>query len=204
MKRFFTSYFRRRQKAKRSKPAKFGDVYAVEAFLAPFARDEVRACMVKGGDMIIGEKQCPDTLNGLTMGELIDISEKQGDSLDLFREYLEKVLHVTTRDEVILNLPATRVYGFINFVRAELERINNLFASIKSEPTPEEKEAGVDRLNFGMFGLLDCYAQRMGITSHEDASKAPWLNVFACMRIDNEFKAYRQRLQEVMNKRRTQ
>lgn len=188
-----------RKKHKEQQPAKFGDVYAVEAFLAPFAREEVKACRIKPGEVVIYKSLCPENLNSLTIGEIMDLSEMVGDSLHLFRECAKKVLHLKDVDDaVIMAIPAPKVYGFINFVRHELERVKGLFDSIKSEPTAEEEEAGISQLNFGLFGLLDTYALRMGITSHDEAAKTPWLNVFAALRIDNQTREYRKRLNEIM------
>lgn len=200
MKKRFTSFLKSYRRPEH--PAKYGDVYAVEAFLAPFARDEVKACKIQEGETIIGEHTAPANLNALTIGEIMDLSEMQGDSLALFRCCAEKVLHYTiSEDAEIMALPAPKVYGFINFVRAELERIKDLFDSIKREPTPEEEEAGISGLNFGMFGLLDSYALRMRITRHDEAAQTPWLNVFAALRIDYKTGEYRKRLNEIMTRK---
>lgn len=200
MKRFFYK-FRRKKTPEPPKEvaAKFRDVYAVEAFLAPFAREEVKACRVKPGEDVINGHKCPENLNGLSIGELIELSEMAGDSLFIFKECARIVLHSEFTDAEVMEQPAPRVYGFINFIYDELGRINKLFDSIKSKPTPEEEEAGVADLNFGMFGLLDCYALRMGITRHNEAAETPWLNVFACLRIDNTTREYKKRLNEIIN-----
>lgn len=185
-------------------PATFGDVYAVEAFLAPFAREEVKACKMNTGDLVVAGMRCPPSLNSLTIGELIDLSELNGDSLHIFKsaaKILFKLDDKMVADAKIMTLPAPRVYGFVNFIRGELERIRDLFDSIKSEPSAEEMDAGINRLNFGMFGLLDCYALRMRITSHEEAARTPWLNVFAALRIDNATREYKKRLNEILTKR---
>ncbi len=44
----------------------------------------------------------------------------------------------------------------------EVERITKLFETTSVVPTPEERRAGVDKLSFGLFGLVDYYATRMG------------------------------------------
>lgn len=197
----FTSLFQRRKPktTPKEQPARYGDVYAVEAFLAPFAREEVKACHVKPGEEVIAGIACPENLNALTIGDIIELADMKGTSLDIFRACTKYVLHISSyTDEEVMELPAPRVYGFINFVREELERITALFESIKIKPTPEQVEAGIEQLNFGMFGLLDNYARRMGITSHDEAAKTPWLNVFATTKIDNATLQYRERLADVM------
>lgn len=86
------------------------------------------------------------------------------------------------------------VFGVINFVRSELERINNLFASIKISHTPEEIAAGVEDLNFGTFGVIDWYAKRMGITNQDEVYNVAWIRIYTCMKNDNEKAEYESRL----------
>lgn len=86
------------------------------------------------------------------------------------------------------------VFGVINFVRSELDRINKLFASIKVAHSPEEIAAGVENLNFGTFGVIDWYAKRMGITNQDEVYSVAWIRIYTCMKNDNEKAEYEQRL----------
>jgi len=44
----------------------------------------------------------------------------------------------------------------------------------------------VDKLSFGLFGLVDYYATRMGITDHEQVESVPWVRVYKCLDMDAE------------------
>ena len=67
----------------------------------------------------------------------------------------------------------------------------------KIVPTPEERRAGVDKLSFGLFGLVDYYATRMGITDHEQVESVPWVRVYKCLDMDAEKIRYERRLREI-------
>ena len=84
------------------------------------------------------------------------------------------------------------------WVAREVERINKLFASASVPPTPEEKKAGYDRLNFGLFGLVDYYALRMGITDHEAVERVPWVRVYKCMDMDARRMVVERRLRKIL------
>ena len=57
-------------------------------------------------------------------------------------------------EEDIMKESAERVLWFVYFCNKEVERINKLFEAIKPHFDSEEKQAGVDRLKFGSFGIL--------------------------------------------------
>ena len=52
-------------------------------------------------------------------------------------------------------------------------------------------------MRFGLFGMLDWYAVRMGISDHDQVLKVPWLRIYKCMDMDNKRRAYEKRLQKV-------
>ena len=64
--------------------------------------------------------------------------------------------------------------------------------------TSEQMRAGIDRLNFGVFGLIDWYARRMGITDHDEVLKVPVLRVYQCLKMDKEQQEYENRLAKVI------
>ena len=55
-------------------------------------------------------------------------------------------------------------------------------------------------MNFGLFGLLDYYAQRMGITDHEEVERVPWIRVYKCLDMDAERTRFERRLRNILNK----
>lgn len=105
-------------------------------------------------------------------------------------------------EKQVLRADATEILGFVYWVAKEVKRINKLFASTNVPPTPEERQAGVDRLNFGFFGLVDYYAQRMGISNHEEVECVPWIRVYKCLDMDAKRVMFERRLRNVLNKKR--
>ena len=61
----------------------------------------------------------------------------------------------------------------------------------------DEIKAGFDKIDNGVFGLIDWYARRMGIHDHEEAQKTSWLIVYQCMKIDHDYYICNKRLQEI-------
>ena len=126
----------------------------------------------------IGQTKCPEDLNGLTIGQLIEIV------LGMDKPQADKCR-------------ATEVAAFLSWVGRQVKRINRLFESVQAKPTAKEKQAGVEKLQFGLFGILDWYAKRMGITNHDDVLTVPWLRIYKCMDMDNKVERYQRRLNEI-------
>lgn len=139
----------------------------------------------------------PATLNDLSIGDLMQLQSITTDSDFIFTPGMV-VLNLTERK--LLNADSEEVLGFSYWVAKEMKRINKLFASTSVPPTPEERQAGADSLNFGMFGLLDYYAQRMGITDHEEVERVPWIRVYKCLDMDAERTRFERRLRTILNK----
>ena len=96
-----------------------------------------------------------------------------------------------------MGAPAFPMLGLRNMVVAELERIAGLFGMLAREPDAAEVMAGVEQLDFGMFGLADWYAKRMGITDHDEVFDTPWLRIWQCRKNDIEEAEYQERLQKI-------
>lgn len=139
-------------------------------------------------------KAMPKTLNSLTMGQLVDIlSVKDGDGV--------KVIEIITglQPKDLDREAAESVVGFVNFIQSELKRISRMFKDLKPHYTPEERQAGIEDLDFGIFGTIDWYAKRMGITNHDDVLLVPWLHIYQCSSIDKENHEYQQRYMKVIS-----
>lgn len=146
---------------------------------------------------ICGE-EVPENLNMITYGELDDLS-RIGVNDDAATRILNILFDLDPID--IYKVNVFDVFGFINFVRDEISRINTLFSSIKISHTSEEIAAGIDDLNFGTFGVVDWYARRMGITNQDEVYSIPWIRIYTCMKNDNEKSEYESRLhKQYMNK----
>ena len=101
----------------------------------------------------------PDNLNQLSIGQLIDLSQLS-DSEESLYQIVTTVLGLSHKE--VEQARAVDVVMLIGWVTAEVERINKLFESTDTaKPTRLEKEAGIDTLRFGLFGMLDWYAVRM-------------------------------------------
>ena len=141
----------------------------------------------------IGEVECPEDLNGLNIGQLIEIGEANGTDADYRIVSIVLDMDKAQTD----NCRATEVVAFLSWVGRQVKRINRLFEQVQTKPTAKEKQAGVDSLQFGLFGILDWYAKRMGITNHDDVLCVPWLRIYKCMDMDNKVERFQRRYNDI-------
>ena len=141
----------------------------------------------------IGEVKCPEDLSALTIGQLIEIGEASGPEADYRIVEIVMGIDKTETDKC----RATEVVAFLSWIGRQVKRINRLFEQVQTKPTAKEKQAGVERLQFGLFGILDWYAKRMGITNHDDVLAVPWLRIYKCMDMDNKVEQYQRRFNEI-------
>lgn len=146
--------------------------------------------------LYVGRVRTPTDLNDMTIGQMVQISECKGDRTMFY--IVCKVL-LNMEQQQVDESPATDVVRFCGWVAGTIQRINELFDSVKTKPTKEEERAGIDKLKFGVFGLIDWYARRMGITDHEDVTNVTWGRVYQCLKMDNETNAFEKRLQKIYN-----
>lgn len=135
------------------------------------------------------------SLNSLTMGQLAEI---------INTEDTVKIIQVITglSEREIMAEPYERVVGYIHFVTAELKRIADLFKQLEINYSNEELQAGVKNLNFGIFGTIDWYARRMGITDHNEVMKIRWIRIWQCAINDSKAQNYEKRYRDIINKRK--
>lgn len=137
----------------------------------------------------------PANLYGLTLRQLISLSEI-GDTDESFYSICESVLGLNHDD--VDEARAVDVVRFVGWVSGELEKVNKMFEKVEcGKPTDIEKRAGVETLRFGLFGMLDWFAKRMGIEDHDKVLSYPWLRIYKCMDIDNKTNLYKVRLQKL-------
>jgi hypothetical protein len=175
----------------RTKMKTVADVLHWEPYLNDEQLAELRkvACPAK-----IGRKQAPQDLNDITLGQLIQLEAIAAEK-GVFAAIAEVLLD---KDEAwAMKAPAMEMLGLRNMVVAEQDRIAALFASLTRDHTAAEIMAGIESLNFGMFGLADWYARRMGIHDHDDAFNTPWLRIWQCRKNDIEEAEYQKRLQKI-------
>lgn len=140
--------------------------------------------------------QTPENLDGLTMGQLIELSTLCDSNESFFT-----VCHIVLRIEraQVEEARAVDVVRFVGWVTGEADRINKLFNGTETKPTKEEEQAGIKKLRFGLFGMLDWYAKRMRIQDHDKVLEVPWMRVWRCLDMDNKTNNFQKRLQEVYN-----
>ena len=142
----------------------------------------------------LGGRYTPETLNNITMGQLAELLTAEEQTLE---EVLRVIMGLRVSD--VMSDPAQSVHGFMNFVTSEFQRIGGLFKQLEGGYTAEQIQAGVLQLDTGgIFGTIDWYAQRMGITNHDEVLKVPWLHIWQCAKNDKNVALYERRLNKIM------
>lgn len=169
------------------------DVLRWEPFLED---DQVNALKEIACPARVGAVEAPQDLNDITLGQLIQLEAIAAEK-GVFAAIAEVLLD---KDEAwAMRAPAFEMLGLRNMVVAEQDRIAALFASLTRDHTAAEIMAGIENLNFGMFGLADWYARRMGISDHDEAFNTPWLRIWQCRKNDIEESEYKERLQKIQH-----
>ena len=142
-------------------------------------------------------KEVPDSLKLITFGQYSDLCDEFGKPQDLsIIENVAKILFNAT-DQEIYNAPVGDMWGLCNWAAKEIGYINNIFSEIRMDYTEQEKKAGIEKLQFGTFGILDWYARRMGIHDQNLVNNEKWVRIYQCMKNDMEDAKFQRRLQKV-------
>lgn len=146
----------------------------------------------------LGRVSVPESLDEISFGQLMELQNVP--ETEVFTRPAEVILGLTPKD--VWRCPALEVIGFAMFAAKEVKRIGEMFDRIPTMLTPEEREAGADKLNFGTFGIVDSYARRMSIPDHDYVlSCVPWLRIWRCMMNDALTAQMQRRLREIYNKK---
>ena len=155
----------------------------------------------------IAGKIMPENLNFLTWAEFSALNSitKTEDLFFIPFEVLCKKKFLKwefkPKRKRILKLKLFEVILLIKFIQKEIERIVKLFDKIQNNPTDDEIRAGINNLNFGLFGTLDWYCRRMGITDHKQGEKTLWIRIYKCLEIDNKTAKFERRLHDIINQK---
>lgn len=141
----------------------------------------------------VGKHNVPPSFDELTIGQVLELSSLTED--DAVTGVCRVVLNMTPQE--VMKARAVEVVRFVGWALAELEKINDLFKAAQIEPTAEERRAGVQALDFGLFGMIDWYAVRMGIHDHDEVLGVNWMRVYKCVDMDNKKALFQRKLQEV-------
>lgn len=139
----------------------------------------------------------PESLMDMTLGQMVALSELN-DGREMFYKVCAELLKLEPKQ--VDNARAVDVVRFVGWVCGKVKKINSMFEKIKTKPSDKEVQAGISQLNFGVFGIVDWYAKRMGISDHEQVFGVPWVRVYKCLEMDNKTVMYNKRLQEIMSK----
>ncbi|WP_294533334.1 hypothetical protein [uncultured Bacteroides sp.] len=143
---------------------------------------------------VLGGVRVPDSLDDITMGQLMQL---QGITNAAECVYVPCAVILDLNEKQVNECRLESVLAFCRWTADEVTKINELFGSASVEPTAEETKAGVERMSFGVFGLLDYYATRMGITDHTQVESVPWVRVLKVMQMDAEKIKFERRLQTI-------
>lgn len=188
--------FKKRKKLKGLRGCSYRDFL----ILFPLCTDEKRKEIVdwlnaQERPAFLNNHEVMKNLNGINYGQLDDLSRVSNEN-DPFAESIKILLNID--DAEIYDLPVDKVFGFCNFVTKEIERINKLFSSISIDHTADEISAGIEQLNFGSFGVLDWYAQRMKISNQNDVRAVSWMRIYTCMKNDTAQAQYERRYNQII------
>lgn len=169
--------------------------------LEPILEQESKdALLLLGKPRKVCGKVLPDDLNGISIGELFALqgAVKTENTATIVCECARVLLGVTPNK--VLRSRADEALGFMLWVLRELERIALLWKSATPPPSAEAIQAGVEMLDFGEFGTIDWYAQRMHIADHDKVMELPWVRIYKCLDIDNKKAQFQERYREIINK----
>ena len=141
----------------------------------------------------VGKVKTMSNLNDMSIGTLLQLS--QLNEKDSITGVCQLLLGIEPKK--LMRCRAVEVILFVAWVMGEVEKINRLFKKLDTPRTADEIKAGFDKIDNGVFGLIDWYARRMGIHDHEEAQKTSWLIVYQCMKIDHDYYICNKRLQEI-------
>lgn len=143
----------------------------------------------------VADVETPGNLFDLTLGQLITLSEIP-DEDESFYTVCNAVMELE-HDEVD-EARAVDVVRFVGWVSGEVGKVAKMFKKANvNKPSQSEIKAGINELDFGLFGMLDWFALRMGIEDHDKVLSFPWLRIYKCIDMDNQKRAYEIRLQKI-------
>jgi hypothetical protein len=116
----------------------------------------------------------PSDLMHLRMGTLTEVMMCKNEI-----KMLTTIYNVTERE--LQTEWAQNVIGAIKWTIEQLESITESFSQLESD-TETDKQGNI-------FSTIDWYAQRMGITNHDDVLKVPCLIIWQCAKEDQERRA---------------
>lgn len=171
--------------------------------LMPYMTEEtIKNLVLIKTPVVFCKKVVPQDLQLVTFGVLVQLQNavQNNDYYQTCCNLVSVLMDVPA--DVVGSRRAVEVLGIVNMVQQEMERIGKLFKSLQTEHSGDELSAGIDKLDFGPFGLVDWYAKRMGIIDHEEVFQTPWARIFQCMRIDYENGEFEKRYRKILERKK--
>lgn len=176
--------------------------FAQFVMLMPYmAAESIKALILIPPPKKFCKRDVPQDLQLATFGMLTQLQQAPKDN-DYLKSCCALVSVLTGVDEkIVASRRAYDVIGIVNMITSEMERIGKLFNSLHTDHSSDELAAGIEKLDFGTFGIIDWYAKRMGIIDHEEVFRTPWARIFQCMKIDHEQGEFEKRFRKIIEHR---
>lgn len=142
----------------------------------------------------VGTHKTPESLADMTIGQMLELQYMK-DGRAMFYNTTRILLGMSEQETA--RALAVEVVSFVGWVIGQINRINRLFDKAKGHPTQKEVRAGIEQLKFGMFGLIDWYAKRMGIQNHDDVMGVSWMRVYKCLDMDTKTNEFNRRMAQM-------
>ena len=200
--RIKTRIKRNHQRTEKMRQDRLRMPFSMFVALMPYMTSEsIQSLVLIEPPTTFNRKQIPKDLQLETFGMLTRLQTAPKDN-----DYLKTCCALVSvftgmAPERVASRPAIEVLGIVNMLQREMERIGKLFQSLNSDKSAEEVNAGIDKLNFGAFGIADWYAKRMGIVDHEEVFAIPWARIYQCMKIDFENNEFEKRYRKIIEQR---
>jgi hypothetical protein len=103
---------------------------------------------------------------------------------------------------VLKLIKVKKLFPFVLVVSKELERRNNRMSDLRIEYTAEEKAAGIEQVNHGIFGIIDNIVKISGgAYTHEQVPKLSDNMVFGMLKIEADNSKFQRRLQNIIHEK---
>jgi hypothetical protein len=151
----------------------------------------------------IAGHRAPKDLNALTMAQLISLWSIP-DERSILSDSLAAVFGYHTNERRcarkerrirrhVRHIRIGKAVGWCNFIQSELLRIKDMWSRCEVPIEALDRQAGVEKLNFGFFSILDAYAQRQGFQDPDEVLKVQWVKVWQSLLKDAETYKYQRR-----------
>ena len=147
----------------------------------------------------VGGHKLPENLDSISYGQRLDLMEMKTDEDAIFMPC--EILFKMTRHQ-ILSESIYKIAALSKWVVSELNRMTEREnRTLKYNPEPEELRAGINRVNFGAFGLIDTIVKTRPVYTHEDVLSLSCSKIYAMQLIDYQNRMFEKRLRKEYSKK---